>query len=72
MEIYKYNTSSFYNDLLEHILENKLNSLSENIKLELIHYIYNNINKQNINIFDTDILMYNYELEIYLWKKYLI
>ena len=61
MEIYKYNTSSFYNDLLEHILENKLNSLSENIKLELIHYIYNNINKQNINIFDTDILMYNYE-----------
>lgn len=59
MEIYTYlHNTPFYNDLLE----NKLNTLSENTKLELINYIYNNINnKQNINIFDIRTVAHNHE-----------
>ena len=58
MEIYTYLYNvPFYNDLLE----NKLTALSENTKLELIKYIYDNINKQNINIFDTYTVTHNHE-----------
>lgn len=58
MEIctWKYNVP-FYND----ILENTLNTLSENTKLELIKYICDNINKQNITIFDTHTVTHDHK-----------